>query len=284
MKKNVKKQKLKRKQIQNITSNVAIFALFIVLILVSLFTLLDKEKILESNEQSPKVIINYVEEGFFLDFDNGDTANIFNYSNDTSNGGVFNCLWSKDNAIVENGFLNLYITPSSKGKTEWQCPELYSNQYVHYGLYEASIKTSGEIGTVVNFGVYSNAGNEIDIEFNGREKNQVELNYWVDGINSKGKIINLDFKTNEDFHTYAFLWTSDYIVWSVDGKEVWKTTYKETGKPLIEAAPILINFWAGTEKLSGWIGYLSSKKYDSKKPVSAQFDWIKYTPLELLDI
>jgi beta-glucanase (GH16 family) len=135
---------------------------------------------------------------------------------------------------------------------------------------------------VANFGLYSNSGDEIDIEFNGRNPNEVELNYWAKGVNSHGKIAQLDFDASADFHTYAFLWKPDSLTWYADGKIIWQTVYQETGQPLTEPMPMLMNYWAGTEKLNGWIGYLSPDDYATYGEVKTAFDWISFTPVHKL--
>lgn len=225
---------------------------------------------------------NFAEDGFMIHFDKDDDMNLFELSDQTSNGGVFNCRWSKNNAKVLDGVLSLNIDPIFGYDKEWACPEMFSRIPLHYGLYEASIQTSGASGTVVNFGLYSDSGDEIDVEFNGSNVQEVELNYWSEGINSHGKIVKLGFDSSIAFHTYAFLWKPDSITWYADGNVIWQTMYAETGKPLTVPTPILINFWAGTKQSDGWIGHLSQSDYNSKNPVTTRFDWVRFTPIDKL--
>ena len=74
-----------------------------------------------------------------------------------------------------------------------------------------------------------------------------------------------------DFHTYAFEWHKDKIVWFVDGEEVHSAT---ESIPVTESK-IMMNAWCGTG-VDGWL-----KKFDdSNMPLTAEYEWVKFTPFE----
>jgi endoglucanase len=214
----------------------------------------------------------------FADYQTSQLTDKFILSHDSRNGGGFNCVWNRNNIVVDDGKLRLGVKPLDDDRAVWTCAEMLSIVPLHYGTYEFSLKTPGVAGTVVNVGTYSDTGDEIDIEFNGQNPSEVELNYWADGINSKGKIAKLNFDTSADFHTYAFAWKKESITWYADGQEIWSTVYKETGKPVDDPSPILINFWNGTQDLMGWVGYLPIENYDPGNPIVTEIEWVKFRP------
>jgi hypothetical protein len=84
----------------------------------------------------------------------------------------------------------------------------------------------------------------------------------------------LSFNPYEEFHLYSFSWTPEYLVWSVDGKEV----YRQTGdhiKNMNRPQKLMINVWASTSK--EWAGIIDATKF----PLRAEYDYIniyKYEP------
>lgn len=82
---------------------------------------------------------------------------------------------------------------------------------------------------------------------------------------------DLGFDASEDFHTYAFEWYEDKIVWFVDGAEVYTATNtipKTRGK-------IMMNAWCG-KGVDSWL-----KAFDpSNLPLVAEYEWFSYTPFK----
>ena len=52
----------------------------------------------------------------------------------------------------------------------------------------------------------------------------------------------ISFNQYDDFHTYAFEWTPDYIAWFIDGEEVYKQT-EEHVQTVNRAQKIMMNIW-----------------------------------------
>lgn len=67
---------------------------------------------------------------------------------------------------------------------------------------------------------------------------------------------------SEDFHTYAFEWHKDRIVWYVDGKEVHRVT-KDLPQTKMR---IMANVWAGIG-VDDWLSPFN----DSDLPLSAEY-------------
>eukprot|EP00850_Spirogloea_muscicola_P020210 SM000209S06389 [mRNA] locus=s209:117723:120090:- [translate_table: standard] len=79
-------------------------------------------------------------------------------------------------------------------------------------------------GVVTTFYLSSLEGSknqdEIDFEFLGNQRNKVQVNYYVSGEGGHETMIDLDFDTSEDFHSYAISYQSNKIIWSIDGDSV----------------------------------------------------------------
>ena len=172
-------------------------------------------------------------------------------ANGWTNGSMFNVTWRKDNVTFENGKMQLIIdndkTPT--GGIPYSGGEFRSKEFYGYGRYEVSMKPIKNDGVVSSFFTYtgpsdSNPWDEIDIEFLGKDTTIVQFNYFT---NSKGEheyIHKLGFDASEDFHTYAFEWHEDKIVWYVDGTEVHRAT---ENIPVTESK-IMMNAWCGNHR------------------------------------
>ena len=82
---------------------------------------------------------------------------------------------------------------------------------------------------------------------------------------------DLGFDASADFHTYAFEWHKDKIVWFVDGVEVYTAT---ENIPATEGK-IMMNVWPGTG-VDAWLNPFD----DSALPLTAEYEWISFTPFE----
>lgn len=220
-------------------------------------------------------ITKFPEEGFYLEFTKDWPDGLFSKSNGYSNGGIYNCTWDNRVSRIENNHLLLTLIAE---KEQWLCPEIVSNINFSYGYYEAAIKTTNVAGTVTFFGTYSPNGDEIDIEFNGGALSTVELNYWSEGKNSKGKIIKLDFNTAEDYHVYAFDWQPDSLKFYADNDLLWETAYQETKVPVSSPSAIIMSLWPGTKDLNKWLGDYLDPANPPEKNIESSFEWIKFTP------
>ena len=187
-----------------------------------------------------------------------------------SNGGMFDCTWSKDNVQFSGGKMNLSITGNS-----WQGykgAEYRTTQAFGYGMYDVSMKPIKNDGVVSSFFTYTGPSDgtvwdEIDIEFLGKNTNQVQFNYYTRGQGNHEYVYNLGFDASQSFHQYGFYWDSTHITWYVDKKAVY-TAYNN-----IPTTPgrIMMNVWNG-KGVDEWL-----KHYNGRAPLTAQYDWISYT-------
>ena len=187
-----------------------------------------------------------------------------------SNGGMFNCTWSKNNVSFSGGIMNLSITGS--GWQGYKGAEYRTVQTFGYGMYDVSMKPIKQEGVVSSFFTYTGPSDgtvwdEIDIEFLGKDTTKVQFNYYTNGRGNHEYVYDLGFDASKAFHQYGFYWDKNSITWYVDTKPVY-TAYVD-----IPSTPgkIMMNVWNGTG-VDDWLGH-----YNGAVPLTAQYDWISYT-------
>lgn len=188
-----------------------------------------------------------------------------------SNGEPFDCMWSADNIQFNGKTMELSLTKSDTGAI--QCSEYKTLETYHYGMYEVRMKAAKNTGIVSSFFVYTGPSfgtpwDEIDIEFLGKDTTKVQLNYYTDGVGNHETLIDLGYDASEEFHDYAFEWKKDEINWYIDGKLVHTATENIPVTP----AKIMMNLWNGIG-VDSWLG-----PYDGTTPITAEYEWVKYTP------
>ena len=187
-----------------------------------------------------------------------------------SNGGMFNCTWSKNNVKFNGGKMDLSITGNSwQG---YQGAEYRTTQAYGFGMYDVSMKPIKNVGVVSSFFTYTGPSDgtvwdEIDIEFLGKNTNQVQFNYYTRGQGNHEYVYNLGFDASQSFHQYGFYWDRSSITWYVDKKPVYTATRDIPTTP----GRIMMNVWNGTG-VDEWLGH-----YNGVAPLTAQYDWISYT-------
>ena len=131
-------------------------------------------------------------------------------------------------------------------------------------------------GVVSSFFTYTgpsdnNPWDEIDIEILGKDTEKVQFNYFTDGKGNHEYLHELGFDASEDFHTYAFEWHKDKIIWFVDGVEVYSV---EESIPVTEGK-IMMNVWNGIG-VDSWLNAFDN----SKLPLTAEYQWIAFTAFD----
>lgn len=159
--------------------------------------------------------------------------------------------------------------------------EIRTNESFLYGRFEVNMKSckgsgiSSAFFTFYDMPGFDKNWNEIDIEILGRYENEVQFNAIVGlhEMHEHRKV--LSFNPHNDFHTYSFDWTPDYIAWSVDGNEV----YRQVGehiKRMDAPQKIMMNLWASD--FIDWTGPFD----DSILPVETEYDYVNYYVYDLL--
>lgn len=219
------------------------------------------------------------------DWSEGEAPAVFE-SDGWTNGSPFNTQWTANNVIYDNGVAKLTITDNPNGSeetfTEYYGGEMRTYQYFGYGDYEVSMKPSNKPGTASTFftctGSYDtnphtgqpNPWDEIDIEFLGEDTTKVQFNYYVNGVGGHEYMYDLGFDASEDFHTYGFRWTEDYITWFVDGEPVYRVDATESSPMPSTAGRILMNYWCGSSAAENWMG-----KFENPDDKGPEYQWVK---------
>lgn len=187
-----------------------------------------------------------------------------------SNGGMFDCTWSKDNVSFSGGKMNLSIRGNSwSGYTG---AEYRTQQAFGFGMYDVSMKPIKNDGVVSSFFTYTGPSDgtvwdEIDIEFLGKDTTKVQFNYYTNGVGNHEYVYNLGFDASQSFHQYGFYWDSSSITWYVDKKPVYTATRDIPQTP----GKIMLNVWNG-KGVDEWLN-----RYNGVAPLTAQYDWISYS-------
>ncbi len=212
-----------------------------------------------------------------VSFENGGSE-LFEAADGWCNGSMFNVTWRKENCTFENGKMQLIINnDESPLKTvPYSGGEYRSKDFYGYGRYEVSMKAIKNDGVVSSFFTYTgpsdgNPWDEIDIEILGKDTTKVQFNYFTNGAGNHEYMHDLGFDASEDFHTYAFEWHKDKIVWFVDGVEVYSV---DENIPVTESK-IMMNAWCGTG-----VDSLLNAFDDSKMPLTAEYEKISFVPFE----
>ncbi len=217
------------------------------------------------------------DEPLFVDFANGKPAN-FEEANGWSNGNMFNVTWRKRNVTFKDGKMQLTIDndKSPMNGIPYSGGEFRTKKFYGFGRYEVNMKAIKNDGVVSSFFTYTgptdkNPWDEIDIEILGKDTTKVQFNYYTNGIGNHEYLYDLGFDASEDFHTYAFEWYPDKIVWFVDDVEV----YTATVNIPVTKGKIMMNAWCGIG-VDSWL-----KAFDNTNlPLTAEYHWIKFTPFE----
>ncbi|XP_068654345.1 probable xyloglucan endotransglucosylase/hydrolase protein 7 [Aristolochia californica] len=126
------------------------------------------------------------------------------------------------------------------------CGFASKSQYLH-GLFSIKIKLvpGDSAGTVTAFYMNSDTDtirDELDFEFLGNRSGQpytVQTNVYAHGKGDREQRVNLWFDPAADYHTYAILWNSRHVVFSIDDVPI--RVYKNNearGIPFPKAQPM----------------------------------------------
>jgi endo-1,3-1,4-beta-glycanase ExoK len=205
---------------------------------------------------------------------------VWNLSHGWSNGEHQSCEWRAANITQGmDGQMAMHLRETGREGRKVGCGEIQAKDVTHYGRYEARMKTAKGAGLNTAFFTYVGPPHgvaehdEIDFEFLGKEPRRVEVNYHRAGQNMGPFKIDLGFDASEGFHDYVFEWYPDRIVWFVDGEQVFETP--EGADIPSNAGRIMFSLWSGGQPANEWLG-----RFKYKRPVSAEVEWVRFTPFE----
>lgn len=211
-----------------------------------------------------------------IDFKAGGMPEGFEAAHGWTNGNPFNVNWYNKNVTFHNGRMQLVIDDdfASTNEVPYSGGEFRSKDFFGYGRYECSMKAMKNDGVVSSFFTYTgptdkNPWDEIDVEVLGKDTTKVQFNYFRDSKGGHEYMYDLGFDASEDFHTYAFEWHKDCIIWFVDGKEA----YRADQAIPVTKGKIMMNAWAG-KNVDEWLKPFN----DADLPIQAEYAWVKFTP------
>lgn len=128
-------------------------------------------------------------------------------------------------------------------------PLIQSKWYIMFGHVEMVIKAAPGTGIVSSGVLQSDDLDEIDWEWLGAKGNQVQTNYFGEGnTNTFNRGAFHDDPGNHDsFHTYSIDWTSEQIVWQIDGTTIRAITPDSAEGNQYPQSPMMVKVgvWAG---------------------------------------
>lgn len=228
-------------------------------------------------ESEVPVVKEEPQEAFKVDFTEGRPSN-YEVADGWCNGSMFNVTWRKTNVTFKDGRMQLVIdkdvTPANG--VPYSGGEFRSRKFYGYGRYEVSMKAIKNDGVVASFFTYTgpsdnNPWDEIDIEILGKDPTKVQFNYFTNGKGEHEYVYELGYDASQEFHTYAFEWYKDKIIWFVDGTEV----HRATESIPVTRGKIMMNAWCGTG-VDGWLKAFD----DANVPLTAEYQWFSFTPFE----
>lgn len=174
-----------------------------------------------------------ITEALELEFDNSKDLDLtkLEFRNDTfpSNLAIF----KPENVCVTKNVIKLNLKREDTMVRNYTASAIVTKNYQSFGKFSAKIKPSGVEGIITGMFLHRNSPHqEIDIEFLGKNHFGFLANIFYNpgvegtkleyGYRGTPTWINLDFDVTEKFHKYEIEWTEFYIIWRVDGKEVYK--------------------------------------------------------------
>lgn len=127
-------------------------------------------------------------------------------------------------------------------------PQLISLFYIMFGRVDFKMKAAPGVGIVSSMVFQSDDLDEVDLEWLGADPNTVQTNYFGKGItgNYDRAQFNPTPHNQADFVSYTIDWTSERIVWSVEGTVVRTLTAEEAGYEYPQS-PMTVRFgaWSG---------------------------------------
>ena len=169
------------------------------------------------------------------------------------------------------------VMSKSEGRRnwDWNSAEIQMRRKTGYGYYNVLMKPAAGSGLISSFFTYTgpyygDPHDEVDIEFLGKNRDQVEFNTHTKGKPSGSVRYDLGYNASEEFHLYGFDWQPGSVKFYLDGEFVHEISGSKEDMPQY-AGLMMINFWTGT--ITEWHG-----EPDFESGVSAHYACMAYRP------
>ncbi|WP_437961742.1 family 16 glycosylhydrolase [Sorangium sp. So ce119] len=157
--------------------------------------------------------------------------------------------------------------------------EVYTPQGYLHGRIEVRMRMARGSGILSTFFTYKDGSEmsgafweEIDIEVFGKDNARSWQSNIITGMGTRvtsEEVHTADTSLADGYHTYTLEWTPDYVAWSIDGREVRRTTGAQVGT-LRSPQGLRMNMWSSD--VVEWVGAFD----DSVLPQHQFVNWIKY--------
>ncbi|KAJ1918100.1 hypothetical protein H4219_002822 [Mycoemilia scoparia] len=192
----------------------------------------------------------------------------------------FSIQMSPNSFSVQNGVLNI-VQDRDPSK---QNPTIHFNEFKgEGGVWDVNLKAAPTSGVVTAFVMYGSGApgstDEVDFEWVGKNTNNVQSMFFVNGQRVPGSEREVTFGSNPPqdlattFHTYSIEYNKDYVNWYLDGAVKRTITNNNNGQFPATLGKLALGVWDGSNT-SGWAGTVDY----SLAPFVAQIDTIRFTP------
>ncbi|WP_437283889.1 family 16 glycosylhydrolase [Sorangium sp. So ce406] len=157
--------------------------------------------------------------------------------------------------------------------------EVYTPQGYLHGRVEVRMRMARGSGILSTFFTYKDGSEmsgafweEIDIEVFGKDNARSWQTNIITGMGTRvtsEQVHTADASLADGYHTYTLEWTPEYVAWSIDGREVRRTTGAQVGT-LRSPQGLRMNLWSSD--VVEWVGAFD----DSVLPQHQFVNWIKY--------
>ena len=175
----------------------------------------------------------------------------------------------------DNGIRLVMSEADGRKNWDWNSAEIQMRRKTGYGYYNVLMKPAAGSGLISSFFTYTgpyygDPHDEVDIEFLGKNLDQVEFNTHANG-NPFGSVrYELGYNASEEFHLYGFDWQPGSVKFYLDGEFVHEISGPKEDMPQY-AGLMMINFWTGT--ITEWHG-----EPDFEAGVAAHYLCMAYRP------
>ncbi|KAI0839963.1 glycoside hydrolase family 16 protein [Hypoxylon sp. FL0890] len=112
---------------------------------------------------------------------------------------------------------------------ETDAPTITSTKYIFFGKIDVQVQAAPGQGVVTSFVLQSDDLDEIDWEWLGGDKTQVQTNYFGKGDTTtydRGAYHSVS-DPQDNVYTYSIDWTKDYVRWYINGNQVRELKYAD---------------------------------------------------------
>ncbi|WP_437497346.1 family 16 glycosylhydrolase [Sorangium sp. So ce1099] len=157
--------------------------------------------------------------------------------------------------------------------------EVYTPTGYLHGRIEVRMRMARGSGILSTFFTYKDGSElsgafweEIDIEVFGKDNARSWQSNIITGMGTRvtsEEVHTADVSLADGYHTYGLEWSPDYVAWSIDGREVRRSTGAQVGT-LRSPQGLRMNLWSSD--VVEWVGPFD----DSVLPQHQFVNWIKY--------